>query len=208
MTQLSALLYRVVDELPAVSESFAVRALADAAKEFCTRTHLWIAPLAPFNTTVGTAAHTAMPPLPGQQVAAIKDLRLAGEPLHEVDAPRARRMRNTGTRPVSFTQSDGGAFVLYPTPQTPEPLTAIVALTLALDATEVDMPAAIISEYGEAIAAGAKMRLVRMANQPWSNPDSALSYAASFYLAVNAAKSRALMSMGEAEMQVHMRLWA
>lgn len=207
MAQLNALLYRVVDELPAASESFVLRALSDSAKEFCTRSHLWLAPLAQFNLTPGTPSYAAVVPDLGKQVAAIKDLKVGDRRMRPVDEPSARRSTAYGTRPAAYSQSEGGAFTLYPTPQEPESVTAIVALTLALDAMDVDMPDAIISEYGEAIAAGAKMRLVRMANQPWSSPDAALPYAAAFYSAINTAKTRALMSMGEAEMKIEMRDW-
>lgn len=206
--QLSMLLDRVHDEFPAVPEVLALRALSDATKEFCTRTHAWQGMVADLILVVGTAQYYLVPPGNTQVVAAI-DVRLDGTKLTPSDPALSRgaHSRPTPGKARSFTQWSPALIELDRPAAFAGTITAKAALTLQLGDTATEVPDAILDEYGEAIAAGAKMRLVRQAGQPWTNPDAAAVYGAIFYSAVSTAKTRVMSALGEAPLQVQMRGW-
>lgn len=207
MATLDSLLWRVVDEVPAVSELMAMRALSDATREFCSATHAWVADLEPVQTVPGDRFYALAAPV-GLRVTAPKDVRLDGRKLKAVDSPTLRaRGTTTGSKPMEYAHRDPSVIELIPAPQQAETMQVAAALTLTLDETAVDLPDWLLGEYGEAIAAGAKMRLVRQKSQPWYDPDAAPAYVVPFYTAISRAKARAMSAMGEADMKVQMRDW-
>lgn len=208
MATLSTLLGRIHDEFPSVPEGLALRALADSAKEFFTRTHAWQDKLSSVSLRVGSNTYDLSAD-DGVQIVALKDVRIAGERLVPAAVEQARlqsSLPGPGV-PSAFVQVSPTSIELNRAPADAARLTVRAALTLALNATAVDIPDTVFDEYGEAIAQGAKMRLVRQASQPWSAPEAGSLYATSYYSAINAAKIRAMSSMGEADMQVQYRSW-
>lgn len=208
MAILSSLLPRIFDEMPAVPEVLALRALSDAVKEFCSRTHAWQARIPSINLRPGTKVYGLYPD-EGLAIVAMKEVRLDGAPLRAV-APDtvARHALQQAGRPGAYIQISPSAFELVRPPVDAARLTVTAAMTLTLGATSVEIPDSLLDEYGEAIACGAKMRLVKMASQPWFAPDAALAYAPIFYAAVNTAKARSMLSLGAADAQIEMRSWA
>ena len=77
MATLDDLLERVHDEFPAVPESLALRALSDAFKEFCSRTHIWQDTLPSISLREDVTAYELYPD-DGVLIAALKDVRLDG----------------------------------------------------------------------------------------------------------------------------------
>ena len=209
MAKLSDLLTRVHDELPAVPESLALRALSDAAKEFCTRTHAWQVSLPRISLREGKDTYDLYPD-EGTQVVALTDVRLDGKKIDPIPAELVHTSANTpAPGPVTcFTQTTPTTVTVVRMPDSADRLDVRAAMTLVREATAVDVPDTILDEYGEGIAAGAKMRLTRMAAQVWSAPDLAVGYAGLFYGAIAQAKSRVRSALGEAEMQMTMRNWA
>lgn len=206
--RLAELLSRVHDEFPSVPELLALRALSDATKEFCSRTHAWQEDLPQVVLRPGEETYELSLDA-GVQLVQLKDVRLDGRKIDPV-ATEILRLRAAPLRaglPAGYVQWEPSVLELVNTPTDAARLDVKAALTLALNATEVNLPDALLDEYGEAIASGAKGRLVRQSNQPWYAPDAVLGYMGPFYAAVALAKGRVMTALGAAEVQVAMRRW-
>jgi hypothetical protein len=210
MAQLSDLLSRVHDEFPAVPELLALRALSDSVAEFCRRTHYWQADLPAVRTRAGRTEFTLYPDT-GQLVLAVKEVRLPDGTRVDPFAGELKRLLVTpissGSVPLGFVQRNPSTIELLNATDDVVSLSVKAALTIIPGTTTVDILDDLVNEYSEALGAGAKMRLVRQASQPWYAPDAAPGYAGPFYMAVNEAKARALTTLGEANLQVQMRSW-
>lgn len=208
MAKLDVLLERIHDEYPAVPEALALRALADAAKEFCSRTHYWQESLPNINVRAGVTTYELALDS-GIQLAQLLEVRLDGVRLSPValEVYRLRAEPLRADRPMGYVQWQPNAIELINPPTEAETLTVVAALTLRLGAAAVNVPDDLVDEYGEALAAGAKSRLVRQAGQPWFAPDAVPLYTGPFYSAINTAKRRVMTALGQAQMQVEMRRW-
>ena len=208
MARLSALLQYVHDEFPAVPEALALRALADATKEFCSRSHAWQEVL----PQVRVRADERMYELSldsGVQLVALKDVRLDGARIHPVALELYRlRSHDLGRgEPLGYVQWQPSTIELINPPSEATRLDVTAALTLKMGAGNTAVPDDLVDEYGEVLASGAKARLVRQFGQPWFLPDMAVGYAGPFYAAINTAKGRVMTALGDAQMQVEMRRW-
>lgn len=208
MALIADLLTRVSDEFPATPGVVAQRALSDAVKEFCSRSHAWQDMLSQVIVIPGTATYD-LDVDTGTQIVALVEVRLAGVKLDPVanELFSQRRTLPAPGKPTKYTQTQPTSLELDRAPIQRDVLTAKAALTLSLGATNTTLPDSLLDEYGEAIASGAKMRLVRQANQPWYAPDAALGYAGPFYTAITQAKGRAMATLGEADLSVQMVEW-
>lgn len=215
MAKLSALLDRIHDEFPAVPEALALRALSDAFKEFCTQTHAWQERLPDVPLVEGQAEYDLTDAVyevafsRDMQLVALKDVRVNGRRLQPVatELPRLRGHDPAPGSPTGYVQRQPSSIELVAPPTSAGALSIVAALTTKLGRTEMNVPDDLLDEYGEAIASGAKARLVRQAGQPWFAPDLVVAYAGPYYSAINAAKSRVMTALGEAQMQVEMRRW-
>lgn len=207
MAALSDLLDRVVDEYPSVPEVLALRALSDSVKEFCARTHVWQG--APESITRDSSGGSKFSLVAGEglQVAQVLRVRVAGKSLDPVPAMDRRMDRDVG-EPRHFAQWTPSLIEIDVPPMMDAVVEARVALTLAQGATETPVPDELVAEYGEHIAAGAKMRLVRQAGQAWHNPEAGILYGGIYYNAISTAKAQAMSSRGAAELRVEMRPFA
>lgn len=201
MANLDSLFERVWDEMPSVTESMALRALSDSVKEFCVRTHIWRSVV---DAVPSIDGHYLLVPPDGTVVTAVKSVRVGDVWLCR-SAPFVACRNRFDLAPLAYTQMTPSELELDS--DTTDPLEVNAALTLAQGRTDVDVPADLIDEYGEALAAGAKMRLARMANQDFANPAAAPGYAAVYYNAVTDAKRRMTNSLDQAELRVEMRAW-
>lgn len=208
MALLSALLDRVHDELPSVPTGIALRALSDATREFCTRSHYWQELQPPLPLLLDVAIYDVPQPA-GKNIVALKDVRFNGLKLDAIptDNARIQSWRNNPGAPRAYYQITAAALELTRVPDTLGDLVIIAAVSLALNETATPVPDMLFQTYGEAIASGAKMKLVMQANQDWANPALANVYGAPFYDAVNRAKAEAKFALGEANAQVVMRPW-
>ena len=208
MARLDKLLNRVFDEFPAVPKTLALRALSDSVREFCDRSHAWQIWLPDIGVGPGEAVYELILDV-GTRATALKEVRLNGARVAPV-ATEWRNLAATDSRLSwgnGYFQTQSDAIELVHAPAEAGILKIRAALSLDLGSEIADIPDALISEYGEVLASGAKMRLVRQAGQPWFNPDLVIGYAGPFYLASDRAKARANTALGEAQIQVAMRRW-
>lgn len=208
MAKLESLLTRVLDEIPTVPRALALRALADATKEFCTRTHAWRQTLMPHTVRAGSPVVELMPDQ-GTMIVAVKEVRSLGQRIEPVpvEALDLQMSQSSAGPAIRFTQISPDVIHLGRTPTEDASLSITAALTLVLGNTTVNLPDHLIDEHGEAIAHGAKMRLVRQVNQPWADAPLAAMYAVQYYSQITAAKSRTFDALGEAAVRVHAPRW-
>ena len=208
MAKLSELLDRVLDEYPAVPSALALRALSDAAKEFCSRTHAWQEPLTSIRVRPGQTTYD-IDLDSGTALVAIKEVRLDGRRIDPVatEVFRLRKQELRAGLPMGWVQWQPSTIELINPPTGAVELTVVAALTLTRGATGTDVPDSVLDEYGDSIASGAKGRLVRQAGQSWSNPEAVLGYMGPFYADIARAKASARTALGEAQAQVELRRW-
>lgn len=204
MAELRSLLSRVVDEFPGVPEALALRALSDSAREFCTRTFAWREDLDDIPLVLGQVEYD-IAPATGVRVASILGVWLDGEKLH----PLMTEYRNLvsearGELPDGYFQSGPDTLELVHAPAAAGKLKVRAALTLGVGAL-VSVPETLVQDYGESVAAGAKMRLARQGGQVWFNPNLVPLYAGPYYADINAAKSKINSALGAAQGQVEFR---
>lgn len=207
MATLDTLLTRVLDEQPTVPKALALRALSDSTKEFFTRAHRWI----DFMPVQGREGSNVVELLPdsGLQVVSVKDVRIGVVRVDPV-SPELTRLRPTTPGPgpaLAFTQMSPEFITLSQTLAEDTDLTIEAALTLQLGRTDATVPDALLDAYGEAIAHGAKMRLLQQSNQPWTNPEASGMHAVQYYTQINRAKAGTFDTLGEAEVKIMPLRW-
>jgi hypothetical protein len=208
MALLSGLLDRVHDEMPTVPKAIALRALSDATREFCSRSHYWQELQPPLPLLLNVSIYDVPQPT-GKNIVAIKDMRYNGTKVFPVvtDNVRIQPWRNPPGAPAAYYQLTPAAFELTRAPDVTGDLVIIAAVTLAFNTVDTPVPDMLVQTYGEALASGAKMRLCMQAGQDWANLPASSIYGAPYYAAINEAKAKAKFALGEADAQVAMRPW-
>ena len=208
MARLQDLLDRVHDEMPAVPKALALRALSDALREFCERTHVWQDAL-PDITLVPQQTTYELSPDAGLRAVALKEVRIDGRRIVPLatEVLQLTLFAPPPGEPQGYVQHDSGEVELVPPPMASRTMSMRAALAPKLGAVDMLVPDSLLDDYGEVLASGAKMRLVRQAGQPWFNPDLVLAYGGPFYAGVDSAKTRVSRALGEAQVQVQMRRW-
>jgi hypothetical protein len=110
-----------------------------------------------------------------------------------------------GPDPFWFYTTGQATFGLVPSPNDVLDLTPNVALSIAYDGSATSIPDEFFDEYSDGIARGVVARLLLMTEKPWSNPQLAGSYAASYVAARGNAKLAAQADFNNAPMQVSLR---
>jgi hypothetical protein len=109
--------------------------------------------------------------------------------------------------PRYVTQFEPGEITLVPGPDdkiaAPRAMKLLVAVQPTPDAQEIDD--SVFNYYSEALAYGARARLVETAGQPYYDPNSAPMLWGKFYAGVSEAKARRMREHGRAVQSVQMR---
>nr|WP_299241385.1 hypothetical protein [uncultured Halomonas sp.] len=161
----------VIADLPGAPLVTVRRALLDATRELCTRADVWVSDDVP----VIVAAQSGYPQVispDGGEVLRIRRVTVDGETLRpgiDYEQPRADSVRML-RKPAAST--------LYGEVASRPPMTA------------TRLPDALI-RYREAIADGARYRLMQQPNKEWSQPSLASYYLQRFELAINDANQHA-----------------
>lgn len=195
----------VLPNVPGVPTPMAISALRGACIEFCTDTLYWQESLdAELVSAEDLPLQVAVPSgAVLQQVLTCRvDGRRVGVVTHDVLDGVTDWDTQRGA-PSSFYMADMYSIGLYPLPDAPVMVKARVALRPSQEASGV--PDTVYQFWLDAIAAGAKARLMEMPNVGWSNPPLAKYFAAQFSSGKTAATVGANKSFGRALMQVQFR---
>jgi hypothetical protein len=111
--------------------------------------------------------------------------------------------------PRYCTQVDDDSIVLVPAPDDviaqPKAMKLLVAVQPTPDAVEIDD--SVFNYYSEALAYGARARLMETAGQPYYDPQAAPFCWSKFYAGVSEAKARRMREHTRAVQSVQMRPW-
>lgn len=204
---LESVLPYVHDELPAVPYLVAMRAVADATREFCTLSTAWRG-TTPAVTTVPAQAEYALALPDSGQLVGLHMVTLNGRELRvygESQAPRVARQASTQGHPAAATPVRGTALRLHPAPASPGTLVAEVSMRPRLGATQA--PEFLVSQYARELGTGAKMLLARQRNTPWFSRDAAEDFAGVFYAGASAARREVEGGFMGAESAVEIPKW-
>ncbi len=115
--------------------------------------------------------------------------------------------RNRVGNPVAFTQLAPNTLTLFPLPGTNDvPAILLPRIALRPISTATGLADTIANEYMDGIASGAKARLMRMPNKPWTSLGNSQMYQSEYSSARLDAKIAAQRTFAPAPLQVGMPL--
>ncbi len=174
------------------------QAIVSAAIELCEKALIWRQVLDPIGIAPNVADYDVAVPA-GAKLADVLDAGLASggwlDPrnLGMVQAERAAYAgvppRTGQARGFLLTDPEEGTITIDPVPIAADVVTLLAALKPARSATS--LPNFLYERWVEAIAAGAKFRLLRMPDQPWTDADTAIFYQNDFNQRISVAANRA-----------------
>lgn len=213
MATLSDFYPYVLPEVPGCPEPTVDIAIRSALIEFCEKSLVVQRDLDPLTVVKGIVDYDLEPPT-DQLVSKIlrvwyKGAELSPTAPDNISAPEVYNRLFTGASversdPRIYLQKDDVTVSVYPIPKdtVANGLTVRVALkpTRAAEAIEN----VLFQDYAEAIAHGAKYRLLSMASKPWTNGPAASASFAAYNAGINTARQRA--SRGGTRADVRIRL--
>lgn len=141
---------------PGVPDALMRQAVRDAAIDFCEQTRV-IEQRADLNVSANQREQAFE--VDGVEPFDLRYLRRGDTHLTPTTREEVNRLGDADGSPTHFYLEGDGSVILWPTPTAAETLTGIATFRPALDAT--DVPDALLRDWREAIAGGAKMRLGR-----------------------------------------------
>lgn len=171
----------ITPELPGCPDELMRQAVMLTANQFCIDTQVLDVFSDPIDLIDGQADYD-MDILPGCQAITIKNVwtqtrELTPASMSEVQRliPNWQSARNS--QPMLYNMAKGfGTLTVYPTPA--EPISAKLTFRAVYAANQGGnvIPDMLIDRYFDALACGAKGRLMIMANKTWSNPQQGVIY--------------------------------
>lgn len=180
-TDFSTLYDDVMPEVAGASVPIVLHALRRAAREFCAYSKVDRPTLAPFNTVAGTAGYALPAPVDTEIVEVLKVVLDIGTDQERKLTPiLVEQLCDDGHtgRPCEYAVDQDMVLILVPTPNAACAVTVTVAISPLMTATAITDQLA--SDWGDAIAMGAKYRLMDMSKKLWSDPAKAQRYRADF----------------------------
>lgn len=194
MTAITDFLPRARPELAGCVDAIIVNYLRDSMIDFCDKSWYWQDTLATVNTVAGTALYVIPAPTDALIADIItvrhNDIQVSPSTEAGLDEMIPSWRTQTGEQAVAWIASERNKVTLYPTPTAAGTLKVKAVLKPSQTATTV--PQQIFDHYLEAIAAGAKWRLMAMPEREWSNPQLALYYRDVFMRGISDAKMSAI----------------
>jgi hypothetical protein len=166
--------------------------LRDAAREFCRESGAWVERLT--NTGDGTAKAFTLP-LPAEtELVRIKRATVGGRDYRVVSSDELPEdwleAAEAGMLRDRVIQTGLDSIRVYNTPESGASIVSYCKLAPTSTATAVGD--VIYQRWGEAMAAGAKKRLLSMEGEPWFKPESAAIAKTEFWAGINDAGNATL----------------
>lgn len=177
--------------------------LRRAAQAFFEGSRVWKVTLDPVPVVAGQKTVTIAPTDPEQDLVRIETAWYDGKPLpvysaDEMDASFDEDWQEHTGDPMAVTQMIPGVARLYPVPVSDAATGLKCRVSVRPSDTATGIPDELRVKYKEAIAAGAKARLMLYPNKPWSNVDLGVAMAAAFDAAIGKSNIDAARSLGRA----------
>lgn len=194
------------DVLPHVAgcpDVLATHEIKRAAQTFFRETLAWRAVLDLIDIAASEPEMRVTPDAAGTEIVRIEQAALGAVRLNPLSldaiaiAFGADWAAQTGTpEAITAVTPNSIRFVPYPVEALADKLSLTVALMPSETATGITDE--LYAHYREAIADGAKSRLMRVSGQPWANPDMGAALAARFENGITAARTDAARAHGRA----------
>ena len=205
-TTFISMLDDVMPDLNGCSTDMATNALRNTCIELYQKSWIKTLSVSPITVVAGTAAYALTPPT-NMQIVGIKEVYFNGTSLNAIagtEATNASHDWNTDVGEVNgYMFLDGSTLRLYRSPTVNGVLNVVMALAPTRSSTEIDTY--VYDLYSEAIAAGAKARLMAIPHKPYSDAGTGITYRAQFAAAVKDARWRAYKASTHAGIQVQLR---
>jgi hypothetical protein len=214
MSAYTAFLNDVMPDVPGCTVELATHAIKNSCIEFCEKTLILQRDHDPVTVVAGIVDYDFEPPA-GQLVTRImrawyKTTELTPLAPDDVNRPEVYNRLFTGANvdrldPGYILQKDERTFSLYPIPVSTvaNALTMRVAYKPSRSSTTVED--VIYEDYSEAIAKGAKARLMMSPGKPYTNPQLAAAELELFRQAMNVARQRASRGHVRSDLSVTLR---
>ena len=212
MTPYTALYDDVMPELPGADLAVVLHQIKRTCNDFYERSLYARETLVPIDVVQGTATYTPIVSDPADfeigkilgvrfnNGSAAGPVKLQSRTKHQLNI----EVPNWDTRqgnPVYYTQGDIASVTLVYVPDAGYVGGLIITIAKLPIYLGVGIDTNIFEKFSEAIGAGIKQRMMRMAKKPWSNPPMALEYGKFFESEVSAAAVIAGRSFGSAPLR-------
>lgn len=190
--QIDPILPFVLPEVPGCPDPLARAHVLLAAMQFCRESRAWNEFQDPITLQAGVSEYDLDTPSDGITLSIlgvwIGPLELKPVSMHQLQDKLPQWRTLQGNEPVFYNAAqDFGSISVYPTPNA-SGMQMLVQAYYQPKITSTTLPDFIGDRYLEAIAAGAKARLMTMPGVPWSNNGLAAVYKQAFDDAVSAAR--------------------
>lgn len=197
-------------ELPGAEAALVANAIKRACIEFCERSQFHRQTLTAINVVSGTASYALTAPSAAYRICGVVEVQydlttdqkeLFPKTRDDLDAKLGLGWESLSGDVIYYLQDTINTVRLVRKPD--EAITAglVVRVAMAPDQAATEASDEIYNEFYDAIAAGAKYRLMLMPSKPWSNSQMAGFYRDRFESEIGAAQVRAARGYGRAPMR-------
>ena len=185
-----------------------------SAIDFCQKTLLWTEILPDIPAVSGQSTYTLSLPYANTALAGVKQIWVNGRELAPKPYARlAYELMNwqtaTATSPVFYAMPDLLSFSPLPIPTNfPVAFSFRVRVALMPNSSAVQLPEIIGDRFSDALAYGARARLMAMPNKNWSDQKTAMYYQAKYNEEFNRAKIEGMQNIASGSLQVNSRRFA
>jgi hypothetical protein len=181
---------RLLPDLPGCPSAAVKQALIDAAKEFLTESQVWNEVQDPTQIVSGVQEYSLDAPDSSARCIDVRAIyapwmprgSLIGVTLAQIARDDPAWAERTGSQPVYYTRAfDFSNYRVFPMPtNVPAGTQVRVHGVYTLTDAATKLPDDIVTRYGEAIASGAKQRLMVQPGKTWSNDKLAVFHLGRF----------------------------
>ena len=203
----------VLQYVPDASEMVATEAIKNACIEFCEKTYIWQYVIPPIGVVANQSNYVMPTPDGTKSVGPIQvyydtSLLIPKSPDELADIYRMGNWQDLTGRPQYVTRIIKPEVVLVPTPYENVPATLYIRTALAptRDSTEIDSE--IFEQWAEAIAWGARARLLAQDRQDYYDKQGSIDAAKMFNYHINRARIQMNKGITRGSTRTEFQRWA
>ena len=210
----SAFLDYVMPHVPGCTNEMALLEIRNACIDFCEKSLILQRDHDPVTVVKGQVDYDFEPPT-GYLVTKLmkawyKTKELPPLAPDEINRAEVYNRSFTGadvgqTDPRNILQKDERTYTLYPVPSETVPMSLTMRIALKPTRASTTIDDVIFEDYAEAIAAGAKARLMMSPGKPYSNPQGAVAWLGMYQSGLNTARQRATHGNARGDLKVKLR---
>jgi hypothetical protein len=197
-TQYTDLFDEVMPELPGAQVPMVTNAIRNSVIAFCNGSDIWRQWLDPIDVVAGNNTYDIATDA-GTDLVTLLSVKFDAHTLSPRNEDALNhwhsRWRTELRRPQHYMMQDQNSFIVACVPPDNLPGGLLLSVSLQPARTSTSFPAWIYGQYWEGITAGAKARMMKMPEKPWSNPQAAAMYQASFDAETATARTDAARSL-------------